>query len=104
MRQALAFFLAVLVALASDSVGAQAKTTVRIRISAQGTCLIGSLDVSCSDVGAKLRELGTPLDADIHLSGDTHVSYQLASTAMDSLRRAGFKLNIGLITEDDHAR
>jgi biopolymer transport protein ExbD len=103
MHQAPAFLLTALVTLGPNSLPAQTKTTVHIRISARETCLIGNLDVSCSNVGAKLRELGTPLDADIHLSGETHVSYRVASTAMDSLRRAGFKLKMGLITEDDHA-
>jgi hypothetical protein len=48
-------------------------------------------------VGAKLRELGTPLDAHIHLSGDTHASYTATTAAIDSLRRAGFNLKMGWI-------
>ena len=97
MHQATAFLLAALVTLGSSSLPAQTETAVQIRISARETCLIGNLDVPCNDVGAKLRELGTPLDAHIHLTGDTHASYEATSAAIDSLRRAGFKLKMGWI-------
>ena len=96
MHQAPTFLLAALVTLGPNSLPAQTETAVQIRISGE-TCLIGNLDVPCSDVGAKLRELGTPLDAHIHLSGNTHASYRATSAAIDSLRRAGFKLKMGLI-------
>jgi hypothetical protein len=96
MHQAPAFLLAALVALGSNSLPAQTETGVHIRISGE-TCLIGNLDVPCRDVGVKLRELGTPTDADIHLSGDTRASYRATSAAIESLRRAGFKLKMGWI-------
>jgi hypothetical protein len=96
MRQASAFLLAALVILGSGPLAAQPETAVHIRISAE-TCLIGNLAVPCSDVGEKLRELGTPLDAHIRLSGDTHMTYSATSAAIESLRRAGFKLKVGYI-------
>lgn len=97
IHQAPAFLFAALVTLGSSPSPAQTETAVQILISAQETCLIGDLDVPCSDVGAKLRELGTPLDAHIHLSGDTHASYKATSAAIESLRGAGFKLKMGWI-------
>jgi len=96
MRQTPAFLLAALVTLGSSPLLAQTETTVRIFIGAE-TCLIHNLDVPCSDVGAKLRELGTPLDAHIQLSGHTHSGYKPTSAAIESLRRAGFKLKIGYV-------
>jgi biopolymer transport protein ExbD len=97
MNRAPTYLLAVLVALASSFLLAQNETAVQIRISAGEICLIGDLDVSCSDLGAKLRDLGTPLDATIQLSVDTRASYDATSAAIDSLRRAGYKLKIGYI-------
>jgi hypothetical protein len=73
------------------------ETAVHVRDSAE-TCQIDKLDVACSDVGAKLLELGTPLDAHIRVSGDAHASYSATSAALNSLRIAGFKLKIGYIT------
>ena len=96
MHHTPAFLLAVLVTLGSNSLPAQTKTEVDVRI-VNDSCLIGDLAVPCSDVGAKLRELGTPLDAHIHLTGSTHASYTATTAAIDSLRRAGFKLKIGWI-------
>jgi hypothetical protein len=45
------------VTLGSNPLLAQPEQAVDIHISGE-TCLIGNLDVPCSDVGAKLRELG----------------------------------------------
>jgi hypothetical protein len=95
-HQVPAFLLVALVTLGSSPLTAQTETAVHVRISAE-TCQIGKLDVACSDVGAKLLELGTPLDAHIHVSGDTHASYSATSAALESLRSAGFKLKIGYI-------
>jgi hypothetical protein len=96
MHRVLAFLLVALSTLGSSPLPAQTETAVHIRISAE-TCQIGRLDVACSDVGAKLLELGTPLDAHIHVSGDTHASYSATSAALESLRSADFKLKIGYI-------
>jgi biopolymer transport protein ExbD len=96
MRKTPAFLLAVLVTLGSKSLPAQTKTAVDVRVSAE-TCLIGNLNVPCSDVGENLRKLGVPLDAHIHLSGDKHMTYSATSAALESLSRAGYKLKIGYV-------
>jgi biopolymer transport protein ExbD len=90
------FLLAVLVTLGSKSLPAQTKTAVDVRVSAE-TCLIGNLNVPCSDVGENLRKLGVPLDAHIHLSGDKRMTYSATSAALESLSRAGYKLKIGYV-------
>jgi hypothetical protein len=99
MHQARAFLVVALVTLGSSSLPAQTETVVHVRISAE-TCMIGKLDISCSDVGAKLLELGTPLDAHIDVSGDAHASYTATSAALESIRSAGFKLKIGYINAE----
>jgi biopolymer transport protein ExbD len=92
-----AFLMIALVMLGSSSLPAQTEAVVHVRISAE-TCVIGKLDVVCSNVGAKLIELGTPLNAQIDVSGDAHASYSATSAALGSLRSAGFKLKIGYIS------
>ena len=95
MHQAPAFLLAVLVTLGFNSVPAQTETDVRI---SADTCRIDSnLSVRRGDVGAKLRELGTPLDAHIHLSVDASAKYEDVSAALLSLRNAGFNHKLGRI-------
>ena len=96
MQQARAFLLAAVVTLRSVPLPAQTETTVHIFVSAE-TCVIGNLELPCSGVGAKLRELGTPLNAHIDLSGHSHTSYEAVRAATESLRRAGFKLKMGYI-------
>ena len=99
MRQASAFLLAALVALGSSSLPAQTKTTVLIHITS-GTCVVADVQVSCREVGAKLRELGIPTDADIQFSPDTYVTYDVIRAMMDSLQHAGFKVDkVGFITK-----
>lgn len=95
MRQALALLLTALVTLESSLLPAQTEKTY-VLVAAE-TCKIGNLSVPCSDVGAKLRELGTPLDADIHLRADPKAKYEAVSAAIASLRDAGFKLKMGYI-------
>jgi biopolymer transport protein ExbD len=68
------------------------------------TCLVGSLDVPCSDVGAKMRDQGIPLDAHIHLVADKDASYHTISAALVSLRDAGFRLKLGYIDANDRAK
>ena len=95
-----------LVAAMTLEVGAsfgQSKSDVTIHISARQTCLVGTLDVPCSDVGAKMRAQGIPLDADIHLVGRKDSSYQAISAALASLRDAGFRLQVGYIDANDRA-
>jgi hypothetical protein len=96
MQHAPAFLLAALVTLGSSSLPAQTKTDVDIRIVGE-SCLIGGLDVPCGDVGAKLRELGTPADAHIHLIADPKAKYEAVSAAIASLRDAGFPPKMGYI-------
>ena len=91
-----AFLLAALATPGSDSLRAQTETTVHIFVSAEN-CVIGNIELRCSDVGAKLRELGTPLDAHIDFSGHSHTSYEAMRAALESLRRAGFRFKIGYV-------
>jgi hypothetical protein len=96
MQRAPTFLLAALVTLGPIPLPAQTETTVHIFISAE-TCVIGNLELPCSNVGAKLREMGTPLDAHIDLSGHSHTSYEAIRAAIDSLQRAGFKFKVGYV-------
>lgn len=75
----------------------QAQQDLSIHISSQQTCVVGRLDVPCNTVGAKLLEQGTPRDAHIHLLGSTDSSYEAISSALTSLRDAGFTLKVGYI-------
>jgi biopolymer transport protein ExbD len=72
---------------------------VNVHVSQNDTCLVTNVTVPCSDAGTKLRELGVPLDADIHISGETQAKYETVKSAMDSIRNAGFQLRIGFLTE-----
>ena len=96
MRKEPTFLLVSLAMLGSSPLPAQTETTVHIFVSAK-SCVIGRLELPCSDVGAKLREFGTPLDAHIDLSGHSHSSYEATHAAIESLRRAGFKFKIGYV-------
>ena len=51
------FILASLVFLGSNALVTEAQTPADLRITEIGTCLIGNLDIPCSDVGEKLREM-----------------------------------------------
>ena len=100
MHQASAFLLTALVALRSDSVPAQANNHVLIRMASDDTCVVADRHVSCREVGAKLRELGIPSDADIQFGIDGYRSYEAIRAMMDSLRRSGYKVDkIGFITK-----
>jgi len=91
----------VCVDLEPSYLAAQTEAAVQVHVSAE-TCLVGNLDISCSDVGAKLRELGTPLNAQIHVIGDAQASYKATSAALQSLRSAGFNLKVGYINSQAH--
>jgi len=101
MHKKPAFLLGALATLGFTPVLAQVEAAVTVRISAD-TCLIRDLNVPCSDVGAKLRELGVPSDADIRLSGDKSASYRAVSAALESIRSAGFQFKIGYVNVQDH--
>lgn len=91
----------VCVDLEPSYLAAQTEAAVQVHVSAE-ICLVGNLDISCSNAGAKLRELGTPLDAQIHVIGDAHASYKATSAALQSVRSAGFKLKVGYINSQAH--
>jgi biopolymer transport protein ExbD len=91
-----------LVLLAATTLGmgaawSQPPSDVTIHVLARQTCLVGSLDVPCPDVGAKLRDRGISLDANIHVIADKHARYQAVSAALASLRDAGFRLKMGYV-------
>ncbi len=92
MRQTRAFILASLLPLGFNALVAEAQTAVVLRITEIGTCLIGKLDVPCSDVGEKLREMRIPHDAPIQLSVAPHASFYAVSAALEGLRHTGLKL------------
>jgi biopolymer transport protein ExbD len=98
VRRASAAILALSIALAAGACLAQART-VRVRISSAGTCLIAHGNVPCSEAGAKLRQLGIPLNADIRINGGSDARYETIKAAMDSIRAAGYQLPIGFLTE-----
>ena|SRR5256885_15867619 len=100
MHWAPAFFLTVLAALGSGSVRGQTNNAVLIRMASDDTCLVADLPVSCREVGAKLRALGIPPDADIQFGIDGYRTYEAIRTMMDSLRQAGYKVDkVGFITK-----
>lgn|ERR1700722_5886898 len=92
MRQRRVFILASLVTLGSNALVAETQILMDLRITEIGTCLIGNLDIPCSEVGEKLREMGIPHDAHIQLSVDPHASYYAVSVALEGLRHTGLKL------------
>ena len=94
----LAAYFASLILLGWNGSIAQSVPTVAIRISAHQTCLIGGVEVACRSVGAKLLEMHIPVNADVHVSGDASVKYEIAHATMESLRQAGFKAKVALIT------
>jgi biopolymer transport protein ExbD len=100
MHQAPALLLTALVALGSDSVPAQTNTTVLVRMASEDTCLVAAVHVSCRELGAKMRELGIPLNAQIQFGIDGYRSYEAIRVMMDSIRRAGYKVDkVGFLTE-----
>lgn len=96
MHRAPAVLLAFLVTAGSIPLAAQTETTVHVFVSAEN-CVIGNLELPCSDVGTKLLEWGTPLDAHIDLSFHSHTTYEAMRAALESLRRAGFNRKLGRV-------
>jgi biopolymer transport protein ExbD len=89
-----AVFVATL-AYAQGTVG----PNVVIRISSSlKTCFIADADVPCTDVGARLHAMKISADSDVHVTGDTDVKYELVHATMESLRRAGYRTKLGLLT------
>ena len=75
---------------------------ISINVAADGTCKAVGLHVSCSDIGTKLREAGTPLDTWTTFRVTDIVNFDEMKPAMASLARAGFKnMKIGFITEPE---
>ena len=100
MHWAPAFLLTVLAALGPGSGRGQTHNAVLIRMASDDTCLVADLRVSCREVGAKLRALGIPPDADIQFGIDRYRTYEAIRTMMDSLRQAGYKVDkVGFITK-----
>jgi biopolymer transport protein ExbD len=66
--------------------------------SVRNTCLIASAEIPCGEVGSKLRALNVPLDADIHVKGDTGVTYSLVHSVFESLKKAGYSTKVGFVT------
>jgi len=66
--------------------------------SARNLCLIASAEIPCGEVGSRLRALNVPLDADIHVRGDTGASYALVSSAFESLKKAGYTIKTAYVT------
>ena len=97
MRQPLALALAFVVALRLDVALGQSETYVSIRVLADNTCLVNGKPVSCSDVGDKLHELGTPSNATIQFHPDKGAKYEAVAAALTSLHRAGFPPKVGYI-------
>jgi hypothetical protein len=100
MRQMSSLLLVVATTFGVGAASGQANSDVTIHIAARHTCLVGSFDVPCRDVGAKLRDQGTLLDAHIHLIAGTDSSYQAISEALTSLREAGFRLKLGYVNQE----
>ena len=100
MHWAPAFLSTVLAALGSGSVRGQTNNAVLIRMASDDICLVADMRVSCREVGAKLRALGIPPDADIQFGIDGYRTYEAIRTMMNSLRQAGYKLDrVGFSTK-----
>ena len=97
MRQMSGVLLVAATTIAAAAAFGQADSDLAVHISAQQTCVVGTLEVPCNAVGAKLLDQGTPRDAHIHLLSGTDSSYEAISAALTSLRDAGFTLKVGYV-------
>ena len=78
----------------------KSEQTTEIRLSsALNTCFIADVEISCSDVGAKLLAMNVPLSSHIHCVGDSVVSYELVHSTLESLARAGYSTKVGFLTD-----
>ena len=69
-----------------------------VRLSSQKSCFIADIAVTCRDVGAKLKAMQVPLNADIHLSVNASVRYDMTVPALESLTEAGYR-KVGFTSE-----
>jgi biopolymer transport protein ExbD len=99
MHQPLALLLATLATLGSAALGAQTEAALDVRISETGTCLIGHLDIPCSEVREKVRELQRLPDTHIHVSVDPRASYYAVNAALEGLRKTGLKIGYANVQE-----
>jgi biopolymer transport protein ExbD len=77
----------------------QAEEPITIRLSsAQKSCVVADIGVDCGGLGEQLHVMQVPVDADIHLSVDADVRYEMTSSALESLNRAGYR-KVGFMTE-----
>ena len=91
--------LLLLLAAAAAGVGTACRATppeVMIHVSGE-MCAAGSLNVPCSEIGAKLREVGTPRDAHIRFAREKGATYRGISAALTSLLAAGFRFKVGYV-------
>jgi biopolymer transport protein ExbD len=92
MQRASALVLVTVATVGSNVLAAQAEPAVEIRISETGTCLLRNLNLPCSEVQEKLRELRIPPDAHIYLSVDPQASFYAVSAALEGLRQTSLKI------------
>jgi hypothetical protein len=104
MRQSLPLAILVLVALHVGAAVGQEKTQLSVRILAGDRCLVYLLHVPCPDVGAKLVELGTPSNVDIHVNVTSDANDDAIDSALTSLKRAGFQFKLTRISVAAPAR
>jgi hypothetical protein len=97
MRRPLTLALTFVIALRLGGALCQAETPVRIRVLSDDTCLVHEVPILYRDVGAKLRELGTPSDANIHVNAENGAKYEAIASTFESLKRAGFKFKVGTV-------
>ena len=77
------------------------QAVVTIRFSSHQTCLIGNADVACSDIGSLLHAMRLPTNSDIRLVSDQKVKYALFSTALTSLKNAGYSTKSAVLSIDN---
>jgi biopolymer transport protein ExbD len=97
-RRALTLALVLVVSLRLDGALGQAETHVRIRVLSAETCLVFELHVPCKEVGAKLRELGTPTAVTVSVGAEKEATYQAIASTLEALKREGFRAKLGSIS------
>ena len=95
MRQPLALVLAFAVALRLDSAVGQTRAPIEVRVLADNTCTVDQVHIACSDVLAKLRELGAPADLTVHFGADKSAKYDVVASTFESLQRSGYMHKLG---------
>jgi biopolymer transport protein ExbD len=91
MHRVLKLLFAILIALPSGAVFAQATTSIVVTIKSDGTCHTVELTVPCRDIGQRLRTAGISSDTLVQFVGDAHVSFEVIRSAMVSASQAGFR-------------